>query len=53
LWLESVFLAYNTKGFTVHIVFGGSQCATLQNGLANVGVVLNVSSIDDYVPDIG
>jgi len=43
---------YKTNGFTVHTVLGYGQFASLQNGLANVGVVLNVTSRDEHLPEI-
>ena len=36
----------------VHTVLGDGQFASLQKGLANVGVLLNVISINEHVPDI-
>ena len=40
------------KGFTVHTEFGDGQFVSLQCGLANAGMVLNVTSGDVHVPDI-
>ena len=50
--LKHVLDTFKTKGFTVHTVLGDGQFASLQNGLASVRVVLNVTSREEHVPEI-
>ena len=50
--LKHVLDTYKTNGFAVHTVLGDGQFASLQNSLASVGVVLNVTSREEHVPEI-
>ena len=50
--LKHLLDTYKTKGLTVHTVLGDGKFASLQNCLATVGVVLNVTSRDEHVPEI-